>query len=124
MSTIFDSEQSPPKESDKFAFLNLRLKPGKVDYRRAGYILECEPVAIRALVSLGLLKPLGNNSGTEHKYFLTKTIVQYANDEKWMERAAKAIQNHWSGKNSRRKTGVLNPSRIRRRLEQPVAAGV
>jgi hypothetical protein len=71
MSNLYTNE-SPPRQSDKFEFLNLRLLPGKVDYRQAGYILAFEPVAIQRLVALGYLKPLGNNAGTEHKYFSTQ----------------------------------------------------
>ncbi len=85
MSTLYTNE-SPPKQSDKFEFLNLRLLPGKVDYRQAGYILAFEPVAIQRLVALGYLKPLGNNAGTEHKYFSTQTILECARDAKWMDR--------------------------------------
>ena len=123
MSNHIYTTESPPKQSDKFEFLNLRLLPGKVDYRQAGYILDFEPVAIQKLVALGYLKPLGNNTGTEHKYFPTQTILQCARDAKWMDKAMKALQSHWAEKNSRRKTATLNPSRIRRRLEQPVASG-
>ena len=85
--------QNQPVDSDKFAFLNLRVLPGKVDYRRAGYILDFEPVAIQKLVALGYLKPLGNNGGTEHKYFSTQTIMQCANDPKWMELAKMSRKN-------------------------------
>jgi hypothetical protein len=123
MSNHIYTTESPPKQSDKFEFLNLRLLPGKVDYRQAGYILDFEPVAIQKLVALGHLKPLGNNTGTEHKYFPTQIVLQCARDAKWMDKAVKAVQNHWAEKNSRRKTATLNPSRIRRRLEQPVASG-
>ena len=119
MSTHLHTFESPPKQSDKFEFLNLRLLPGKVDYRQAGYILDFEPVAIQKLVALGHLKPLGNNAGTEHKYFPTQTILQCSRDAKWMDKAVKALQNHWSEKNSRRK--ALNPSRVRRKFEPPVA---
>ena len=118
MSNLYTNE-SPPKQSDKFEFLNLRLLLGKVDYRQAGYILAFEPVAIQRLVALGYLKPLGNNAGTEHKYFSTQTILECARDAKWMDKAMKALQSHWAEKNSRRK--ALNPSRVRRKFDQPVA---
>ena len=119
MSNHIYTTESPPKQSDKFEFLNLRLLPGKVDYRQAGYILAFEPVAIQRLVALGYLKPLGNNAGTEHKYFSTQTILECARDAKWMDKAMKALQSHWAEKNSRRK--ALNPSRVRRKFYQPVA---
>ena len=77
-----DDVQKPRHDSDKITFLNLVMKPGKVDYVRAGYILDMQPSAIRTLVSLGVLKPLGKNGKTEHKYFLTKDIVQYANGKR------------------------------------------
>jgi len=119
MITHHTSSQSPPNDSDKFAFLNLRVLPGKVDYRRAGYILDMEPVAIQKLVAIGLLKPLGNNAGTEHKYFPTQTILDCSRDPKWMDKAVKALQKHWAEKNGRRK--ALNPSRVHRKYDQPVA---
>ncbi|HUB66286.1 MAG TPA: hypothetical protein VL981_02225 [Candidatus Methylacidiphilales bacterium] len=117
--SLFQTPVDRPRDSDKVTFLNLRILPGKVDYRRAGYILDMEPVAIQKLVALGHLKPLGNNAGTEHKYFLTQTILQCAHDAKWMDKAMRALQSHWAEKNSRRK--ALNPSRVRRKLERPVA---
>src|SRR5271155_1106270 len=120
MSNDIYIKESLPKQSDKFEFLNLRLLPGKVDYRQAGYILAFEPVAIQRLVALGYLKPLGNNAGTEHKYFSTQTILECARDAKWMDKAMKALQSHWAEKNSRRK--VLYPSRVRRKFDQPVAS--
>jgi hypothetical protein len=43
-------------------FLNLRRLPARVDYQGAAYLLNFEVVAIRALVELGYLKPLGNKS--------------------------------------------------------------
>jgi hypothetical protein len=36
-----------------------------------------------------------------------------------MDKAVKALQKHWAEKNSRRK--ALNPSRVRRKYDQPVA---
>ena len=99
-----DPVQKPGHDSDKITFLNLAMKPGKVDYVRAGYILDMQPSAIRTLVSLGVLKPLGKNGKTEHKYFSTPTIVRYANDEKWMDQAMCLLQDHWSDKNSQRQS--------------------
>ena len=99
-----DPVQKPGRDSDKITFLNLVLKPGKVDYVRAGYILDMQPSAIRTLVSRGVLKPLGKNGKTEHKYFSTPTIVRYANDEKWMDQAMSLLQDHWSDKNSQRQS--------------------
>jgi hypothetical protein len=107
MSNFYEPEdpvQKPRQDSDKITFLNLVLKPGKVDYVRAGYILDMQPSAIRTLVSRGVLKPLGKNGKTDHKYFSTPTIVKYANSEKWMDQAMSLLQEHWSEKNSQRQS--------------------
>jgi len=96
--------EPPPRESDKFAFLNLRLKPGKVDYTQAGYILDMKASAIRTLVTIGYLEPLGRAGKTDHKYFLTQEIIAYANNKKWMHGALYRLQDGWSDNNSRRKT--------------------
>ena len=108
-----DPVQKPGRDSDKITFLNLVLKPGKVDYVRAGYILDMQPSAIRTLVSRGVLKPLGKNGKTEHKYFSTPTIVRYANDEKWMDQAMCLLQDHWSDKNSQRQSASSEENKKR-----------
>jgi hypothetical protein len=108
-----DPVQKPGHDSDKITFLNLAMKPGKVDYVRAGYILDMQPSAIRTLVSLGVLKPLGKNGKTEHKYFSTPTIVRYANDEKWMDQAMCLLQDHWSDKNSQRQSASSEENKKR-----------
>jgi hypothetical protein len=93
-----------PCDSDKFAFLNLRLKPGKIDYTQAGYILDMQPSAIRKLVTMRYLEPLGRAGKTDHKYFLTQEIIAYSNNKKWMHGALNRLQDGWSEQNSRRKT--------------------
>jgi hypothetical protein len=102
-------------------FLNLRRLPGRVDYHGAGVLLHYEIAAVRALVEMGYLKPLGDAKGTEHKYFLTKTIEKLAADERWMDKTTRALSQYWAKKNARRKSGAPNLSRIRRHVEPPLA---
>jgi hypothetical protein len=85
-------------------FLNLRRLPARVDYQGAAYLLNFEVVAIRALVELGYLKPLGNPKGMEHKYFASRTLLKLAEDEKWLHEASRAVSKYWAEKNGRRKT--------------------
>ncbi len=91
-------------DNNPITLLNLTRLPARVDYRGAGVLLHFEPVAIRALVELGYLKPAGNLKGSEHKYFCTKTIQNLANDEKWVNEATRAVSKYWAEKNGRRKT--------------------
>jgi len=90
-------------DNNPITLLNLHRLPARVDYHGAGVLLHFEPVAIRALVAMGHLKPVGNLKGSEHKYFCTKTILAHANDEKWLNDASRAVSKYWAAENSRRK---------------------
>jgi hypothetical protein len=92
-------------DNNPITLLNLHRLPARVDYQGAGVLLHFEPVAIRALVELGLLKPVVNRKGSEHKYFCTKTILAFADNEKWVRDASRAVCDYWAMKNARRKSG-------------------
>jgi len=104
-------------DNNPITFLNLHRLPARVDYQGAGVLLHFEPVAVRALVELGYLKPVVNLKGSEHKYFCTKTILALADNEKWLIEASRAVSKYWSEKNARRKS--CNPTRGHRKLEHP-----
>ena len=89
---------------EPLVLLNLRRLPGRVSVRGASALLNFEPVAIRALIALGLLKPLGNPQSTEHKYFSSSTLLRLSDDEKWLDEATRALMKHWASKNARRRT--------------------
>jgi hypothetical protein len=89
-------------DNNPLTLLNLTRLPARVDCQGAGVLLNFEPVSIRALVELGLLKPAGNPKGNEHKYFCTRTILKLADEEKWVNNATRAVSKYWSEKNHRR----------------------
>ena len=89
---------------DPLLLLNLRRLPGRVSVRGAAALLNFEPVAIRTLIALRLLKPLGNPRSNEHKYFSSSTLLRLSDDEKWLDEATKALMKHWANKNARRCT--------------------
>ena len=89
---------------DPLLLLNLRRLPGRVSVRGASALLNFEPVAIRTLIALRLLKPLGNPRSNEHKYFSSSTLLRLSDDEKWLDEATKALMKHWANKNARRGT--------------------
>jgi len=89
---------------EPLVLLNLRRLPGRVSVRGASALLNFEPVAIRALIALGLLKPLGNPQSTEHKYFSSHTLLRLSDDEKWLDEATRALMKHWASKNASRRT--------------------
>ena len=89
-------------DNNPITFLNLRHLPARVDYHGVGLLLNFDPVAVRALVEMGYLKPLGNPKGNEHKYFSTAVIQKLAQDERWLGEATRALNKYWAGKNSQR----------------------
>jgi hypothetical protein len=89
-------------DNNPITLLNLNRLPARVDYQGAGVLLHFEVSAIKALVEMGYLKPAGNPKGSEHKYFVTKTILKLADDEKWVSEATRAVSKYWAEKNGRR----------------------
>ena len=89
---------------DPQVLLNLRRLPARVACRGAAALLNFEPVAIRTLVALGLLKPLGNPQSTERRYFSSRMLLRLSDDEKWLHDATDALMQ-WARKSARRGTG-------------------
>lgn len=104
-------------DNNPTTLLNLRRLPARVDYQGAAYLLNFEVVAIRALVELGFLKPLGSPKGMEHKYLASRTLLKLADDEKWLHDASRAVSKYWAEKNGRRKNIRLPQNN--RRAEKP-----
>jgi hypothetical protein len=87
-------------DNNPTTLLNLRRLPARLDYSGVAVLLNFDVSAVKTLVSLGLLKPLGNAKAYNQKYFATKTIVRLAEDEKWLHDATKALLKYWSEKHS------------------------
>jgi hypothetical protein len=105
MKNLYTARISHLYDYDPLVLLNLRRLPGRVSVRGASALLNFEPVAIRTLIALGRLKPLGNPHSTEHKYFSSSTLLRLSDDEKWLDEATKALMKHWACKNARRGIG-------------------
>jgi hypothetical protein len=102
MKNLYTARISHLYDYDFLVLLNLRRLPGRVSVRGASALLNFEPVAIRTLIALGRLKPLGNPHSTEHKYFSSSTLLRLSDDEKWLDESTKALMKHWASKNARR----------------------
>lgn len=90
-------------DENPHTLLNMRRLPAQVDCSGAGALLNFKEAAINALVDLGLLKPLGNPRGQEHKRFATIHILKLGEDPKWLDQANRALRRHWAARN--RKNG-------------------
>jgi len=98
-------------DNNPVTLLNLQRLPARLDYQGAAVLLNFEVLAVKALVEIGLLKPLGNPQGNEHKYFSTRMLLRLAEDEKWLHDATRALKRHWSEKN-RKKSSKRTPKII------------
>jgi hypothetical protein len=91
---------------------NIQIEPGtpaRVDVSRAAKILGVNEHDIPTLVRARLLKPLGNPVQSACKYFATCELARLANSVDFLDRATRAISQHWKKKNmqrSRRKLDV------------------
>ena len=89
--------------AERMALLNCRRLPARVDVAQAAVLLNFGEHDIRFLLSAGLLHALGKPAPNAPKYFSARDILALAENRDWLDKATKAISNHWREKNSRQK---------------------
>src|SRR5579863_88864 len=99
------------EEQQRFLSLLGQL-PVRLTAEQAGWVLNCQPHDIPALISARLLKPLGNPAQNGAKYFATADVLEIAKDRSWLVKVTNTISQHWQHQNSRKKSrfpsGVVN----------------
>jgi hypothetical protein len=91
-------------KDDQHRFLSLLGQlPLRLTAEQAGWILNCQPHDIPALVNARLLKPLGNPSQNSTKYFCTMDVLEISKDRTWLVKATNTISQHWQKQNSAKK---------------------
>ena len=83
--------------------LNLVRLPARLNANQASTILGFNETDIQILQRLQLLKPLGTPAPNAPKYYAACEIEMLSNDQEWLNRATRAISNHWQEKNRDRK---------------------
>ena len=86
------------------------LLPVRVNAEQAGWVLNCQPHDIPALIGARLIKPLGNPSQNSTKYFCTADILEAAKDRAWLVKMTATINGHWQKQNARKKDQSPNGS--------------
>ena len=79
--------------------LTLARLPARLDFGQSAALLGFREHDIPILVRARLLKPLGNPAANCVKYFSSAELVKLTNDESWLARATKAVNEHWRQKN-------------------------
>ena len=104
-------------KEDQHRFLSLLCQlPARLTAEQAGWVLNCQPHDIPALVNARLLKPLGNPSPNSTKYFATTDVLEMTKDRGWLVKVSNTISQHWQKQNARKKdhseTGARNGNLI------------
>jgi hypothetical protein len=90
-------------KEDQHRFLSLLGQlPLRLTGEQAGWVLNCQPHDIPALIHARLLKPLGNPSANGTKYFATADLLETAKDRSWLVKMTSAINTHWQKQNGKK----------------------
>jgi len=99
-------------KEDQQRFLSLLGQlPARLTAEQAGWVLNCQPHDVPALVNARLLKPLGNPSPNSTKYFATADVLELTKDHAWLVKVTNTICQHWQKQNARKKDFALNGER-------------
>jgi hypothetical protein len=96
-------------KDDQHRFLSLLGQlPVRLTGEQAGWVLNCQPHDIPALIHARLLKPLGNPSANSTKYFATADLLEIGKDRAWLVKMTVAINTHWQKQNANQKPVPTN----------------
>jgi hypothetical protein len=96
------ASRSAAAAQEKFALLNCRRLPARLNTSEAALLLGFQEHDIAPLVAAKLLKPLGKPMPNAPKYFAAVEVVERASDLPWLAEATKALAKHWQRKNQRK----------------------
>jgi len=94
--------RSPVTAQEKFALLNCRRLPGRLNTSEAALLLGFQEHDIAFLIAAKLLVPLGKPALNAPKYFAAVEIAERASDAEWLSCATKELSKHWLRKNQRK----------------------
>ena len=96
-------------KEDQQRFLSLLGQlPARLTAEQTGWVLNCQPHDIPALVTSRLLKPLGTPAQNGIKFFCTADILELLKDRSWLTKMTNTINQHWHKKNSCKKCPSSN----------------
>ncbi len=98
-------------KDDQHLFLSLLGQPPvRLTAEQAGWVLNCQPHDIPALIAARLLKPLGSPAQNSTKYFATADVLEIARDRAWLVKMTNTISQHWQQQNARKNSRSANGS--------------
>ena len=96
---------------EKFALLNCRRLPARLNTSETALLLGFEVHDIAPLIAAKLLVPLGKPAPNAPKFFAAVEIVERAANSEWLSGATKALAKYWMHKNRRKNcSGLVEPT--------------
>jgi hypothetical protein len=96
------ASRSAATAQEKFALLNCRRLPGRLNTSEAALLLGFQEHDIALLIAAKLVVPLGKPAPNAPKYFAAVEILARATDPPWLAKATMALAKHWQLKNQRK----------------------
>jgi hypothetical protein len=92
---------------DQHQFMRLlgRL-PARLTAEQVAWVINCQPADVPILVSVRLLKPLGNPLPSSVKFFAASELLEQIQDRTWLAKVTNALNHHWQKRNAAKKNGL------------------
>ena len=84
--------------------------PARLTVEQVGWGLNFQPYEILALVTLRLLKPIGDPEKNATKLFWTQEILELGKDKAWLTKATNALYKYRNKRNLLQKSRRINAS--------------
>ncbi len=78
----------------------LNQLPARLTAEQAAWVVNCQPHDVPVLVAARLLKPLGNPSPYNVKFFAASELLEQVRDRAWLAKVTNALNQHWQKKNA------------------------
>jgi hypothetical protein len=82
--------------------------PARLTAEQAAWVLNCQPHDVPILVAARLLKPLGNPSPYNVKFFAASELLEQVGDRAWLAKVTIALNQHWQKRNAAKKNCSMN----------------
>jgi hypothetical protein len=89
----------------------LNQLPARLTAEQAAWVLNCQPHDVPVLVAARLLKPLGNPSPYNVKYFAASELLEQVKDRTWLAKVTNALNQHWQNKNAAKRKHLTDEAR-------------
>ena len=98
--------RSPVTAQEKFALLNCRRLPGRLNTSEAAVLLGFQEHDMALLIAAKLLVPLGKPAPNAPKYFAAVEIMDRIVNAEWLSAATKVISKYWRKKNQQKQVAT------------------